>query len=99
MNSFWVTEAVLATVAMLYHNLIHFLIRNLLSKNSRMFGLGTLRMKYLILPAVLGSQGRTPILRVGVKDKSIRGKLTYWLTNIPNMQLNLNLNCNAVGPP
>ena len=97
MNSFWATEAVLATVAMLYHNLIHFLIRNLLSKNSRMFGLGTLRMKYLILPAVLGSQGRTPILRVGVKDKSIRGKLTYWLTNIPNMQLNLN--CNAVVPP
>ena len=83
LDDFWATEAVLSTIALLYHNLIHYIIRNLLSKNSKNFGLGTLRMKYFIFPAILGSQGRTSVLRAGVQNKSTKGKLKYWLNNIP----------------
>ena len=97
LNSFWATEAVLATIAMLYHNLIHYLLRNLLGNNAKPFGLGTLRMKYFILPAMLGSQGRKSVLRLGVKDKATKGKINYWLLNIPDLALRFN--CNAVDPP
>ena len=94
MKSFWATEAVMVVNAVLIHNLIHFLNRNILNKNKKKNHLKTLRSKYFILPAILGKAGRSDILRIGVKDRSLRGKIKYFLEQIS--KLPPLLNCNAV---
>jgi hypothetical protein len=60
--------------------------------------LKTLRLKVLAIPAIYGSGGRRPTLRLGVQDRSLRAKIRYWLQRIHRLALRL-LNCNAVAPP
>jgi len=45
-------------------------------------------------PAQLGSGGRRSVLRLSVQDKSLRGKIRYWLNKIAGFPLQLN--CIAV---
>ncbi len=94
MQNFWATEAVMVANALLFHNLVHYLNRNIFNTNSPKEQLKTMRSKYFILPAMLGSEGRYQVLRLGVRDRKFRAKLIYYLeqiTRIPH-----NLNCNAV---
>ena len=94
MHNFWATEAVMVANALLFHNLVHYLNRNIFNTNSPKEQLKTMRSKYFILPAMLGSEGGYQVLRLGVRDRKFRAKLIYYLeqiTRIPH-----NLNCNAV---
>lgn len=97
LQNFWATEAFLQMNAMVFFNLIHYMNRTLLNENTPKEQLQTLRIKYFILPAQLGSQGGYPVLRLGIRDRKIRARIRYLLESIarlPEM-----VNCNAVDEP
>ena len=97
LKNFWATEAVLGMIGLVFHNLIHYLNRNLLNTNRRKEHLKTLRFKYFAIAAMLGSDGGYPILRLGVKGRKAKAKLNSILTRIPF--ISYKLNCNAFAPP
>jgi hypothetical protein len=94
MDQFWATEAVMVMNALVYHNLVHYLNRHVLNAGQPSNQLQTLRSKYLIIPAMLGSGGRYAVLRLGVSSRKLRAKLDRFLVQIS--LLPLRLNCNAV---
>ena len=57
----------------------------------------TLRYKYFVLPAQMGSDGRETILRISAQAKKVRAKLSYLLARIAHYLPRLDLNCIAVG--
>lgn len=94
-HGFWATEAVMVMVAMVFHNLILYLNRKVLNPKGAIPQLKTMRSQYFTWPAVLGNSGGTSTLRLGIQNKSLRGKIRYWLEQIG--ALSLKLNCNAIG--
>jgi len=95
LHSFWATEAVMGMIGMVFRNLIVYLNRNILSPEGARPELKTLRLKMFIIPAMLGSEGRRYVLRLGIAVPKIRDKLSFFLDKISSMQVKLN--CNAVG--
>ena len=83
--------------ALIFHNLINYLNRNVLNVKKPQERMKTLRSKYLIIPAQLGSGGGYSILRLGIQDKKLRSKFNYLLEQIH--RLPQPVNCNAVEPP
>ena len=94
LHNFWATEAVMVVNALVFHNLFHYLNRTIINPNRPKEQLRTIRYKYFIIPALLGSSGGKPALRLGVKNKSLRSKLCYFLEKISS--ISFNLNCIAV---
>lgn len=95
-HSFWGTEAVMLLIGMVCYNLVHHLNRRVLkTADEGVARLKTLRLKVLAIPAIYGSGGRQPTLRLGVQDQSLRAKIRYWLQRIHRLNLRL-FNCNAV---
>ena len=95
-RSFWGTEAAMLLIGMVCYNLIHHLNRCVLKTvDQGVARLKTLRLKVLAIPAIYGSGGRHPTLRLGTQDKSLRSKIRYWLRRINALNLRL-FNCNAV---
>ena len=56
-----------------------------------------IRLKVLAIPAIYGSGGRTPVVRLGGVDKKFRARIRDWLQRISLLDLRLP-NCIAVGP-
>jgi len=96
LKGFWATEAVLILIALVFHNLIHYLTRTLLSSKPPHAQLKTLRGQFFILPAQLGRDGRQSVLRIAVADKKLRSKLRYILEQIKRWPKIIN--CIAVEP-
>ena len=96
-RGFWATEAVMVTNALVFHNLIHALTRLVLHPNPPRPQLKTIRPRYFLIPAVLGNAGGEPVLRLGVKDRSFRARLSYLFEKLRDWRHTLN--CNAVGLP
>ena len=94
LHNFWATEAVMIMNALVFHNLVHYLNRNILSGQAPVHQLKTLRSKYFTLPAQLGYCGGYPVLRLAARNRSFRGKITYFLERIDGLPWRLN--CNAV---
>lgn len=95
-HSFWGTEAAMLLIGMVCYNLMHHLNRQVLkTAEEGVVRLKTLRLKVLAIPAIYGSGGRRPTLRLGVQDRSLRAKIRYWLHRIHCLNLRL-FNCNAV---
>jgi len=95
-HSFWGTEAAMLLIGMVCYNLVHHLNRQVLkTAEEGVARLKTLRLKLLAIPAIYGSGGRRPTLRLGVQDRSLRAKIRYWLQRIHRLDLRL-FNCNAV---
>jgi hypothetical protein len=93
-KSFWATESVMVMNALVIHNLIHYLNRNVLNKKKPQPQLKTIRLKYFILPAILGREARYSVLRLSVQQKEVKEKLCRMLTAIEN--ISLRVNCIAV---
>lgn len=93
-ENFWATEAVMVMNALVFHNLVHYLNRNILSHRRPVSQLKTIRSKYLILPAQLGRDGGYHVLRIAVKDKRLRARLSFFLEQIARFVDELN--CIAV---
>lgn len=94
LKGFWATEAVLILIALVFHNLIHYLSRKLLSNQPPHAQLKTLRGQFFILPAQLGRNGRTSVLRIAVTDRKLRSKLRYIFEQIKRWTNTIN--CIAV---
>lgn len=95
LNNFWSTEAVMIMNALVFHNLVHYLNRNVINPNAAVEQLKTLRIKYFIVPAQLGTEARYSVLRLGIQHGKFREKITSLLKDISNIHYNL-FNCNAV---
>ena len=95
LDNFWATEAVMITNALVFHNVIHYLNRNIINPKPPVEQLKTLRIKYFIIPAQLGSEARYSVLRLGIRQGKFRDKVTSVLRDIANIPYNL-FNCNAV---
>jgi hypothetical protein len=80
-DSFYATEAAMLFQA-LFYNLIQLFRSTILTEEEAKQTLHTLRMKYLIIPAVLGNDGKEPILRLGVRDRSLQQKLLWIIERI-----------------
>ena len=93
-KNFWATEAVLMMIALVFHNLIVYLNRNILNPNRPQQQLKTLRHKYFTLPAQLGSGGRRHVLRLSIQEKKIRAKVISVIRRIS--MITHGLNCIAV---
>jgi hypothetical protein len=95
LDNFWSTEAVMIMNALVFHNLVHYLNRNVINPNAAVEQLKTLRIKYFIVPAQLGTEARYSVLRLGIQQGKFREKITSLLKDISNIHYNL-YNCNAV---
>ncbi len=95
-HNFWGTEAAMLLIGMVCYNLVHYLNRTVLkTAEEGLVRLKTLRLKVLAIPAIYGSGGRCPTLRLGVQDRSLRAKIWYWLRRINSLDLCL-FKCNAI---
>ena len=94
LDNFWATEAVMVMNALVFHNLVHYLNRNILNPNQSQKQLKTLRAQHFILPAQLGNSAGACVLRLGVRGQKLRGKIRYLLEKI--MSIPHRLNSNAV---
>ena len=98
-RSFWGTEAGMLLIGMVFYNLIHHLNRRVLKTEAEaVCRLKKIRLKVLAIPALYGSGGRLPVLRLGVRDPRMRARIRYWLQRICRLELRLPY-CNAVGLP
>jgi hypothetical protein len=96
MKSFYAVEAAMVLRVLLY-NLFLLLKQQFLGRTERAQRLKTLRYKYFILPAQMGSDGREAVLRISVMGRKIRAKLSSLFIRINHYVPLLNLNCTAVG--
>jgi len=94
MDSFWATEASMVLNVLVFHNLIHYLNRKVLNPRGPLQQLRTIRGKYFIIAAQLGKSAGYHVLRLAVKDRKLRARLTYFLEQIS--LLSNRLNCIAV---
>ncbi len=94
LDNFWATEAVLITICLIFHNLLLYLMKYIVNPEHSRQKLRTFRMKFLIVPGILGNDGRIDVLRLGIGNKTFRNKFKKLLDSIENIKLNFN--CNAV---
>ncbi len=94
MKSFWATEAVLMTICLILHNLVTVLIKQVLHTSDKDRKLRTIRMEYLVVPALLGKDGRDDVLRLGLTNPKRQTKFTEALERLKDMKLTFY--CNAV---
>jgi hypothetical protein len=98
LNGFYATEAAML-VRIMFYNIINLFRREMLPPPESHQRMQTLRSKYFITPALLGRDGKSPVLRLGIRKQNVRQKFIYILNRI-SMYFN---NCNAVdlanGPP
>lgn len=98
-HSFSGTEATMLLIGMVGYNLIHHLNRRVLkTETETVCRLKKIRLKVLAIPALYGTGGRMPTLRLGVRDPRLRARIRYWLQRICLLELRLP-NSNAFEPP
>ena len=97
LQSFWATEAVMVTTALIAYNLLRYLDSQLLNRNQTRKTSKTIRNTWFILPGQLGNSGGSYRLRIAVIDRKIRAKIVRVLNEI--LCLPHRLNCDAVKPP
>jgi hypothetical protein len=91
-NGFYATEAAML-VRIMFYNILNLFRREILPEPESHQRLQTLRSKYFITPALLGRDGKSPILRLGIRKQNVRQKFIYILSRIRVYFAN----CNAVG--
>ena len=94
MNNFWATEAVMVIGALVFHNMIQYMSRKFFNPAGSTQTLQTLRSKYFVIGAQLGSSGHKKVLRLSVRERKLRAKIVWILEQISRIPYNLN--CIAV---
>lgn len=95
MKYFYSTESAMLIRVFIY-NLFVLFRYEILGQKEKIERLKTLRYKYYVLPAQLGSDGRRQILRISVLKQEIQSKLRYLYNRIKQYVPICNDNCNAV---
>jgi hypothetical protein len=96
MKRFYPVEAAMVLRVLLY-NLFLLFKHRFLARKERGQQLKTLRYKYFVLPAQMGSDGREAVLRISVMGRKIRAKLSSLFARISQYVPLTDLNCSAVG--
>ena len=84
LDSFYATEAAML-IRILFYNIINFFRTEILPNDEHNKTLQTLRQKYFVIPALLGADGKTPILRLGARNPSTKEKYKWILRRIDNV--------------
>jgi hypothetical protein len=79
LDSFFAVEAAML-FRILFYNIVNLFRSKCLGDEEKRQTLSTLRMKYLLIPAVLGRDGKDPILRLGIRAQKVRQKI-LWIIN------------------
>jgi len=95
MKRFYAVEAAMV-VRVLVYNLFVLFRHEFLGKKEKRQRLKTLRYKYLVLPAQMGSDGRETVLRISVRARKVRSKLSYLFARISSYIPHPQVNCTAV---
>ena len=74
LDNFWATEAGLMTICLIFHNLFLYLMKYIVNPEHSRQKLRTFRMRFLIVPGILGKDGRVDVLRLGIGNKTFRNK-------------------------
>jgi len=80
-NGFYATEVAML-IRIMFYNILNLFRSEMLPEPESKKRLQTLRAKYFITPAVLGRDGKSPILRIGIRKQDIRQKFIYILNRI-----------------
>lgn len=80
-KSFYATEAAML-VRILFYNILNLFKSQILPEAESKLRVQTLRSKYFVIPALLGRDGKNPILRLGVRKQNVRTKFLYILSRI-----------------
>lgn len=81
LKGFYATEASML-IRILFYNIFNFFRSEFLADQESTQTLHTLRSKYFVIPAVLGRDGKSPVLRLGIKKQNVRMKFRYLLNKI-----------------
>jgi hypothetical protein len=95
MKKFYAVEVAMVLRVLVY-NLFVLFRHEFLGKKEMRQRLKTMRYKYFVLPAQMGSDGREPVLRISVRSRKVRAKLWYLFTRISHYLPPIDLNCTAV---
>ena len=79
LDTFFAVEAAML-FRILFYNIVNLFRSKCLGDDEKRQTLSTLRMKYLLIPAVLGRDGKDIILRLAVRTQSVRQKI-LWIIN------------------
>jgi hypothetical protein len=96
MKRFYAVEAAMVLRVLMY-NLFLLFKHEFLGRKERGQRLKTIRYKYFILPAQMGSDARELVLRISVMNRKIRAKLSFLFSRISRYVPPVDLNCTAVG--
>ena len=81
LNGFYATEAAML-VRIMYYNILNLFRREMLPEPESHQRTQTLRLKYFISPALLGRNGKSPVLRLGIRKQNVRLKFIHILNKI-----------------
>lgn len=81
LDEFYPTEAAM-TFRALFYNLMEIFSQRFLSEEESKMTLHTLRMKYFMIPAVLGRDGKNIVLRMAVRSASLKAKIRWIIEQI-----------------
>ena len=96
MKRFYAVEAAMVLWVLVY-NLFLLFRHEFLRKKEKTQHLKTLRHKYFVLPAQMGSNGRDAVLRISAHSRKVQAKLAYLFTRISSFTPPRDLKCTAVG--
>jgi hypothetical protein len=97
MKRFYPVEAAMVLRVLLY-NLFLIFKQQFLGRTERVQRLKTLRYRYFVLPAQMGTDGRDSVLRISVTGRKVRARLFSLFARISHYVPLLDLNCTAVEP-
>jgi hypothetical protein len=97
MKGFYAVEAAMVLRVLLY-NLFLLFKQQFLEGKERGQRLKTIRYKYFVLPAQMGSDGREAVLRISVIGRKLRAKLSSLFARIAHRFPLSDFNCTAVEP-
>ena len=98
LNGFYPTEAAML-IRIMFYNIINLFRREMLPEPESHQRLDSLRKKYFITPAILGRDGKSPVLRIGIRKPNLRHKFLYILNRISVYFANCNAFELPQGPP
>ncbi len=85
-DEFYPTEAAML-VRVLFYNLMECFMKKLLPGEDKIT-FKTFRMKYLLIPAVLGKDGKELVLRMAIKSDKIKSKIISLIKNMDELKIN-----------
>jgi hypothetical protein len=92
------TEATML-VRIMFYNILNLFRREMLPEPESHQRMQTLRSKYFITPALLGRDGKKPVLRLGIRKQNVRLKFIYILDKISTYFSKCNAFDRANAPP